>query len=402
MPPTSPPSRKALTGTVCVLWDCDGDLGLQLAMDILLRDGSVILFSSDHGFMDRVRIEAEDIRSDARLTIFSNDRADEFERVVSSIPPENQSYVFIAGLGSIWSRPEKPDQGILDFPIGTIDGLDFTSPVFDNLASDPDSGHCRILATANRNIDLVSIPLPSFIEQASAHCQPSFDIFLPLLDDSVCRDVIPRQMLETILMPSESGICVHVLTEDDGNYCLRTFPAHRGCSTNPEIGRKNTVLGPVEHVSIRNTRFGKGLFAERSFTKGDVIVHPKGIPLDFQTGHTLQISHAEHLDVGLPARNLNHSCEPNVGIQTDRMTGWPGIVAFREIGMGEELTLDYGMCEYTHYERKFPAKGIRWHFECACNTPSCRGRMGYYSELPPDLRKKYRGFVADYLEAPAA
>ena len=402
MPPTSPPSRKALTGTVCVLWDCDGDLGLQLAMDILLRGGSVILFSSEDGFLDRVRIEAEDIRSDARLTIFKNDRADEIGKLVSGMPPENRSYVFIAGLGSIWSRPEKPSHSVLKLPIGTVKHLEFTNPVFGNPASAPDSGHCRILAAASRNAGLVSISLPSFFGKASAHCRSGFDIFLPLLDDSVCRDVIPRQMLESILMPSDSGICVHVLTEDDGNYRLRTFPAQGDRSSNPETGEKNAILGPVEHVSVRDTRFGKGLFAERGFTKGDVIVQPKGIPLDFQTGHTLQISHAEHLDVGLPARNLNHSCEPNVGIQTDRMTGWPGIVAFRDIGMGEELTLDYGMCEYTHYERKYPDKGIRWQFECACNMPSCRGRMGYYSELPPDLREKYRGFVADYLEAPAA
>jgi len=30
--------------------------------------------------------------------------------------------------------------------------------------------------------------------------------------------------------------------------------------------------------------------------------------------------------------------------------------------------------------------------------PSCRGRMGYYSELTPNLKQEYSGFVASYLE----
>ncbi|HOG29462.1 MAG TPA: SET domain-containing protein-lysine N-methyltransferase, partial [Vicinamibacterales bacterium] len=55
----------------------------------------------------------------------------------------------------------------------------------------------------------------------------------------------------------------------------------------------------------------------------------------------------------------NHSCNPN--------TAFSGLnlVALRDIRAGEELTVDYG----TFYD------GRMTPFDCACGSPSCRGRI---------------------------
>ena len=409
------PLDKTLAGTSCFLWDCDGDLGLQLGMDILLRGGTVTVFSCDGSFLDRARIEAEDIRADERFAAIRDDSAARFEELVCGDRSADHPTFLITGLGSIRNRADDRAPGgeylqeISSLPIGTAEKLDFTHAVFNRkprLDIHPEaslqagSGQRRIISAVPQQAgSACRIRFPACLERLSEHCPLSFDIFLPLFDDSLCRDIVPRQMLEAVMRPPESRLHVRVLSEAEEHYCVQEIPVPGRGTVCPGSGKGSKTLGRVEHVSVRDTNLGKGIFAEKDFTKGELIIHEKGFPLDFQTGHTLQTSHTEHLDVGLPARNLNHSCEPNVGIQSAPVTAWPRIVAFRNIRRGEELTLDYGMAEYMHYERIDPGKGIRWEFACTCNTPTCRGRMGYYSELPQALRDRYRGFVSGYLEA---
>lgn len=411
------PLGKTLAGTSCFLWDCDGDLGLQLAMDLLLRGGSVTVFSSDNSFLDRARIEAEDIRADERFTAIRGESGARLEELVCGYRSDGHPIFLITGLGSIWDRADEGKTGgeclqeISSLSIGTARELDFTHAIF-NRVNQPDN-HTEApqpTGPGQRKVQIIStvswqagpacrIRFPAFLERHSERFPLSFDIFLPLFDDSVCRDIVPRQMPEAVMHPPETRLHVRFLSEAGEHYYAQEIPDPGHCVLYPESGKGRKTLGRIEHVSVRDTILGKGIFAERDFTKGEAIIHEKGFPLNFQTGHTLQTSHKEHLDVGLPARNLNHSCEPNVGIRSDPVTAWPRIVAFRNIRRGEELTLDYGMAEYMHYERIDPGKGIRWEFTCACNTPTCRGRMGYYSELPQALRDKYRGFVSGYLEA---
>lgn len=139
---------------------------------------------------------------------------------------------------------------------------------------------------------------------------------------------------------------------------------------------------------------GLGVYAQRPFRRGDLVFSATGTVLPFQTRYSLQIDWDKHLDTHPPARYLNHSCEPNLGVKTNAQ-GLPDFYALRDIAKDEEVRYDYAMTEYRHYERSRP----EWDFDltCHCGAAGCRGRFGYYSELPLTLKEKYRGFISDYL-----
>jgi hypothetical protein len=83
-----------------------------------------------------------------------------------------------------------------------------------------------------------------------------------------------------------------------------------------------------------------------------------------------------------PADLVNHSCEPNAGL-ADEVT----IVAMRDIAAGEEICIDYAMCDGSQYDE----------FSCLCGTRRCRGRITGEDWRIPDLIERYWGFFAPYL-----
>lgn len=88
-------------------------------------------------------------------------------------------------------------------------------------------------------------------------------------------------------------------------------------------------------------------------------------------------------DLFLPPRGcfddlFNHSCEPSGGWQiTERGARF---VAIRDLLAGDEVTYDYACHLVSPDER----------MECACGTPGCRGVVGPFWTLPPDLQERYR------------
>jgi SET domain-containing protein len=78
---------------------------------------------------------------------------------------------------------------------------------------------------------------------------------------------------------------------------------------------------------------------------------------------------------------VNHSCDPNCGIH-DRFK----IVAMRDIAPGEEVTWDYGMTE-----------NYIWRMKCTCGSPLCRKTIGSYKTMPRAIRKKYKGYISEWL-----
>jgi uncharacterized protein len=137
-----------------------------------------------------------------------------------------------------------------------------------------------------------------------------------------------------------------------------------------------------------------GVFACRDFARGECVMKGNGKIIHEQTEHSIQIDWNLHLEVHAPVRFLNHSCDPNLGVRTNP-SGLPDFYAMRDISAGTELTFDYAMTEYTHYPRANPA--LDFDLSCACGSQSCRGRLGYFSELPPEIKEKYRGLVSTYL-----
>lgn len=132
-------------------------------------------------------------------------------------------------------------------------------------------------------------------------------------------------------------------------------------------------------VSIQITPVGKGVFASRSFRKGQVIGLITGnVFSDTEYGSNYCIDLGEHrsLEPIEPFRFLNHSCEPNCQMFTvndgDESLQ---LCALRTIRPGEQLLIDYA----------WPADSA---IECLCGTHSCRGWIVCPTEL--HLVKKRR------------
>jgi len=190
---------------------------------------------------------------------------------------------------------------------------------------------------------------------------------------------------------------VYELQEANGAEEHRMPPDAAALASTDEVDHVGTIfegLGyQVEDIDTRSIR-GLGVFAGRDFRKGEVVVHATGKVIPFQTEYSIQIDWDRHLNVDSPVRQMNHSCDPNLGVKTN-VNGFPRFVALRDIKQEEELTWDYAMTEYTHYKRDNPES--EFDLSCHCGAPNCRGKLGYYSELPEEIKQKYAGFVSDYL-----
>lgn len=80
---------------------------------------------------------------------------------------------------------------------------------------------------------------------------------------------------------------------------------------------------------------------------------------------------------------INHSCQPNAGIQGDRT-----LIALRDLEPGEEITYDYAMTDTSPYDE----------FECLCGSYECRGRVTGVDWQLPEMRKRYQGYFSSYVE----
>ena len=102
--------------------------------------------------------------------------------------------------------------------------------------------------------------------------------------------------------------------------------------------------------------------------------------------HTVQIEEGLYLASirsDEPPDFINHSCEPNAGLD-----GQIAIVALRRILPGEEVTIDYAMCDGSPYDE----------FACACGAVTCRGRVTGEDWRIPALWKCYSGHFSPYLQ----
>jgi len=102
--------------------------------------------------------------------------------------------------------------------------------------------------------------------------------------------------------------------------------------------------------------------------------------------HTVQVEEGLYLaslSPNDPPDFINHSCEPNAGLD-----GQVAIVALHRIQPGEEVTIDYAMCDGSPYDE----------FDCACGSSLCRGRVTGEDWRNPTLWERYAGHFSPYLE----
>ncbi|HEY3534774.1 MAG TPA: SET domain-containing protein [Pedococcus sp.] len=81
---------------------------------------------------------------------------------------------------------------------------------------------------------------------------------------------------------------------------------------------------------------------------------------------------------------LNHSCDPSLAWAGDGV----GLVAFRDVAAGEELTIDYATCTTD------PAMLVR----CHCETYRCRQLVTGDDWAIPEVQRRYVGHFAPVVQ----
>ncbi len=136
---------------------------------------------------------------------------------------------------------------------------------------------------------------------------------------------------------------------------------------------------------------GMGLFAARFIPQGTAVIACGGRRLRTDeltpTMRAMQIGEDLWLAEDPAAENLddylNHCCDPNIGFTDGTLV----FHALRDIAEGQELLW--------HYSTSINEAG--WGFSCRCGSPSCRGKVVSFCDLPPDERDRLRPLALAYL-----
>lgn len=150
-----------------------------------------------------------------------------------------------------------------------------------------------------------------------------------------------------------------------------------------------SVTGLIE---VRNSKFGKGLFATQNISEGFPLIKIRGDVLNFsdslelgdRESYCLQVDLDEYIIPDEPFIYSNHSCDPNSGI-IHKME----LVTLRSIKMGEEITWDYSTSMLERH----------WTMQCNCESPFCRQIITDFDLLPKHSQNHYLhlGIVLPYI-----
>lgn len=97
-------------------------------------------------------------------------------------------------------------------------------------------------------------------------------------------------------------------------------------------------------LEVRKTNGQWGVHTTRVFEKGEVVIssnlkddHTK--PTATPCAHSIQIGWHKHILMNLPARYMNHSCDPNVGVVALNENGSYDFEALTDIGCNEVCSI---------------------------------------------------------------
>ena len=142
---------------------------------------------------------------------------------------------------------------------------------------------------------------------------------------------------------------------------------------------------------------GRGLFTTRRFERGEIVVVKGGHvmtrsqrdavyaelgPTEIQIADDLYIGPVTAEERESSTMYLNHSCDPNLGIDRQII-----FAALLNIEAGEELFFDYGTGD-----------DDEWEMECTCGAAECRVTITGRDWRPPELQRKRRGYFSQYIE----
>ena len=107
---------------------------------------------------------------------------------------------------------------------------------------------------------------------------------------------------------------------------------------------------------------GRMVVALRAIRRGDLVIIGRAVQVvPHRTTHSFQVDWTTHVDLDAPARYINHSCDPNTGIQDNRHGGFD-FIALRDIAPTDEITWGYETSEYVSIAVT----------HCLCGAPNCR------------------------------
>ncbi len=108
------------------------------------------------------------------------------------------------------------------------------------------------------------------------------------------------------------------------------------------------------HIQVKRVNEHQwGVFTSRPYTKGSTVISSSLLqpptkdsdtinnPSSKSCSHSIQIDWDKHILMELPARFLNHCCDPNIGVDAKRglnASGSYDFVALRDIEAGEVST----------------------------------------------------------------
>ena len=142
----------------------------------------------------------------------------------------------------------------------------------------------------------------------------------------------------------------------------------------------------TEKFIIKETKFlhqrNKGLFASIYIQKGEIILQCTGKKISFQEAvkkedresDALQIGDKEYIDFEEPGVIVNHSCDPNAGINENLE-----LIAIKDISPGEEIKYAYSTTMDEDH----------WTMKCLCQKENCRFIIRDFKYLPEELKSKY-------------
>lgn len=144
---------------------------------------------------------------------------------------------------------------------------------------------------------------------------------------------------------------------------------------------------PSLGISLRKTIVGTGVFATRTFRKGQVIGRMDGEVIegeDYDPSYVVEITGGV-LNPSAPFRFLNHCCEANAQLveepKTKKTPAMIVVVALSTIRRGQEINIDYA----------WPAEETS--LRCLCGAPRCRGWVVDEGEVPKMKRLEKKRIV---------
>lgn len=152
-----------------------------------------------------------------------------------------------------------------------------------------------------------------------------------------------------------------------------------------------------DSIEIRESKFGKGLFAKKDIEQGTILCKASGKKLSFgetlllneKESYTLQIDFDKYIFCEPPFLYSNHSCNPNCAVNQHLE-----LFALKKINAGEELFWDYSTSMLERH----------WTMKCSCGETNCRSVVTDFDLLPKYLQQKYLemnivfAFIADFIK----